>query len=185
MVEMSTYYAVHKGRTPGVYKTWKETQHEVSGFGGAVFKKFNSPEDANVFFKHGMVPVEEKRATLLRKPDQAPIENSASIDIYTDGSFSSASLRSGLGIAWDSPFEDYNVSQRLPDGTTNQEAELRAILVTLRLLNTIVKLQEVVTKGNCDIWTDSDYSCKCLSSYIKAWRENGWRTAKGDPVKHQ
>ena len=46
-----TFYAVRKGRTPGVYNSWGETQAQVGGFPGAEFKKFSTHEDAEKFMK--------------------------------------------------------------------------------------------------------------------------------------
>lgn len=40
------FYAVRKGRVPGIYHTWKECQEQVQGFSGAEFKSFTSKADA-------------------------------------------------------------------------------------------------------------------------------------------
>ena len=34
------FYAVQKGRHPGVYQTWDECRRETNGFPGTVFKSF-------------------------------------------------------------------------------------------------------------------------------------------------
>ena len=46
-------YAVHKGLNPGIYNTWKDTNQQVNGFPGAVFKKVNSRAEAEYFVLHG------------------------------------------------------------------------------------------------------------------------------------
>ena len=33
------FYAVKKGRKPGIYQTWNEAKSQVSGFKGAIFNK--------------------------------------------------------------------------------------------------------------------------------------------------
>ena len=43
---MAKYYAVRKGHTPGVYKTWDECKSQVNGFSGAEYKSFTNPVDA-------------------------------------------------------------------------------------------------------------------------------------------
>ncbi|CAM9014766.1 unnamed protein product [Wickerhamomyces anomalus] len=43
------FYAVQKGKAPGVYKTWDECKAQVIGFSGAIYKKFNSIGDAQHF----------------------------------------------------------------------------------------------------------------------------------------
>ena len=43
------YYAVQNGRSEGVYSSWDDCKQQVSGYGGAVYKKFDSYEAANSF----------------------------------------------------------------------------------------------------------------------------------------
>lgn len=45
------YYAVQKGRVPGVYLTWDECKKQVDGFSGAAFKSFSTMEEARQFVK--------------------------------------------------------------------------------------------------------------------------------------
>ena len=35
------FYAVAKGKTIGIFNTWKECQNSINGFSGAKFKKFS------------------------------------------------------------------------------------------------------------------------------------------------
>lgn len=48
---MKFYYAVQKGRHPGVYVSWSDCQREVTGAAGAVFKKFKTRAEAEAFVK--------------------------------------------------------------------------------------------------------------------------------------
>lgn len=43
------YYAVQHGRNTGVYSSWSEAHAQVSGFPGAVFKKFDNESSAQSF----------------------------------------------------------------------------------------------------------------------------------------
>ena len=43
------FYAVKKGKVPGVYKTWAECKAMVDGFSGAVYKSFPTMEEALAF----------------------------------------------------------------------------------------------------------------------------------------
>lgn len=45
------YYAVKKGRHPGIYTTWKDCQKEVDYFKDAKFKSFDSKEEALAYLK--------------------------------------------------------------------------------------------------------------------------------------
>ena len=40
------YYAVRRGRTPGIYLSWAECQRQVTGFPGADFKSFPTEDEA-------------------------------------------------------------------------------------------------------------------------------------------
>lgn len=48
---MKFYYAVQKGRHPGIYENWSDCQREVTGAAGAVFKKFKTRAEAEAFVK--------------------------------------------------------------------------------------------------------------------------------------
>lgn len=43
------YYAVKKGKTPGIYMSWADCQAQVTGFPGAIFKGFMTLEEAGAF----------------------------------------------------------------------------------------------------------------------------------------
>ncbi|SNX84604.1 related to Ribonuclease H [Melanopsichium pennsylvanicum] len=45
------YYAVQKGRSPGIFNTWAECEAATKGYAGAVFKKFPTQAAAQDFVK--------------------------------------------------------------------------------------------------------------------------------------
>ena len=48
-----TYYAIRKGRTVGILTNWGEASQSVTGYSGAVFKKFSVLKDAEEYMKGG------------------------------------------------------------------------------------------------------------------------------------
>ena len=46
---MAFYYAVQKGKKPGVYSNWNDCKAQVTGFSGAVYKKFSTKTEAEAF----------------------------------------------------------------------------------------------------------------------------------------
>lgn len=60
--------------------------------------------------------------------------------------------------------------------TTNNRMELMAAIEALRSL-----------KESCEIelYTDSEYVRKGISSWMEAWKQNGWKTAGKKAVKNQ
>lgn len=78
------YYAVKKGKKPGIYKTWSECEAQVKGFSGAVYKSFKTMEDAEFFMK------DENRYKQAGEPQKPLIA-------YVDGSYNIKSEKYGFG----------------------------------------------------------------------------------------
>ena len=51
MSKKQKYYVVWKGKNPGIYDSWKDCQAEIHGVEGAVYKSFDSLEEAKLAFK--------------------------------------------------------------------------------------------------------------------------------------
>ena len=57
------YYAVKKGKIPGIYITWKEAEQQVKGFPQPIFKKFTTIEAAQQFMGQSAANILVKQAT--------------------------------------------------------------------------------------------------------------------------
>ena len=44
------WYAVIKGKVPGIYDNWDDTKQQVDGFSGAVFKSFTNKDEADEYY---------------------------------------------------------------------------------------------------------------------------------------
>ncbi|KOS22114.1 Ribonuclease H [Escovopsis weberi] len=101
------------------------------------------------------------------------------LDIYTDGSSlanGKAGSRAGLGVYFGDG-DARNVSERLQgEPQTNQRAELMAMFRALE----IAPLEQTVR-----IFSDSQYSIKCVTEWAAGWKKKGWLTATGEKVKNQ
>ena len=98
---------------------------------------------------------------------------------FTDGSYIREKDKCGYGIHYpNGEFEDVSKPFiKLPK--TNQRAELYAIYKVIKKVN---KSDE---KLNIHIYTDSEYSIKSLTIWIKTWIKNGWINSKNKPVENQ
>ena len=59
------FYAVAKGRKPGIYLTWEDCKKQVDGFSGSKYKRFDTKEEAESFYaqyNHGTLPKEKRYA---------------------------------------------------------------------------------------------------------------------------
>ena len=67
----------------------------------------------------------------------------------------------------------------IDDNPTNNRCELTAIFKSLLIC------QEDLSSGSkIIIYTDSEYSIKCLKEYCKKWSINGWLKADKSPVEN-
>lgn len=48
---MKKYYAVKRGRVPGIYEDWQSAKEQVEGFPGAEYRSFASKEDALAYLQ--------------------------------------------------------------------------------------------------------------------------------------
>jgi ribonuclease HI len=102
--------------------------------------------------------------------------------IFTDGSCMkkpNQPPKCGYGIYFpNKEFKD--VSRKFTHGElTNQRAELHAIYKGIR---TVTKNMEF---DNLYIYTDSEYSIKSLTVWIKNWKKNDWKGSNKKPVANQ
>ncbi|MFQ5626800.1 MAG: ribonuclease HI [Methyloligellaceae bacterium] len=96
------------------------------------------------------------------------------VTIYTDGACSGNPGPGGWGAIL--IYRDHR--KELNGGeaeTTNNRMELTA---AIEALNTLKPSCEV------DLHTDSNYLREGITSWIKKWKTNGWRTASKKPVKN-
>jgi len=152
------FYAVLKGRNPGIYTTWSETEKQTKGFSGAIYKGFKTKNEAEEFIN---------KSTLTVKHDQPKVISDKTI-IYTDGSCIDKIC--GFGIVILTPnHEKYTYYGKVPlsafDNIKKQQyndvAELYAIYAALTLI-----------EGDAILYTDCNYAVVTLTSYINDWIKN-------------
>lgn len=97
------FYAVAKGRTPGIYNTWNECSLQVIGFSGAKYKLFPSLIEAtNYIEQNSNIDTSEIIESLrIQPPIQYNISSEITFDptrtIYVDGGFNKVSKPNAYG----------------------------------------------------------------------------------------
>lgn len=102
------------------------------------------------------------------------------IDVFTDGSLKKTKLgnSSGYGIYFPNR-ELKNVAAPFTIGEiTNNRAELYAIY------QAILRISKNFAFDEINIFTDSEYSQKSLTEWIKIWRTNNWKSKNNKPIKN-
>ena len=91
----SKFYAVQKGKIPGIYYSWDECKKMVDGFPGAVYKSFKTLEEAEAFV--GAEGTSRKRSEKAEKPDTGKQEQNPTVYAFVDGSYNIATKVYGYG----------------------------------------------------------------------------------------
>lgn len=173
------YYAVIRGYTPGIYTDWRKVELQVKGFASAKYKKFNTLGEAEYYYETGRpynsigkvkIKSDGNIMELKKKP------NRETVSVWTDGSAinnGKKSCKAGYGVYFN---KEKTLKGKIKENPSNQRAELMAIWFAL---------QEIPRDKAVIVYTDSDYSIKCISQWSYKWKNNGWKTSDGKDVKHK
>ena len=111
------YYVVWKGRKPGIFTSWAETEKQVKGFAAAQYKSFESLKEAEAAFRSEYVEFKGKPASRgkWREASVKPILPSICVDAACSGAPGILEYR---GVFTESAEEFFHVGP-FPDGTNN------------------------------------------------------------------
>jgi ribonuclease HI len=176
------YYAVKIGRIPGIYTNWTECKQQIHKFSNAKYKSFTTLQQAKEYLGLNINSI-TKTSPLIQankintKPTIVNDETSINLIGYTDGSCIDETGGSGIVLLQNNNVigEWSIMSPEQP--TTNNRAELQAILHLLTLIVSI-KFDQIIIRS------DSKYSINCITKWINTWKQNSWKTANGRPVSN-
>ncbi len=172
------FYAVVKGRKPGVYERWSGSggaEEQVRGFAGAVYRGFATLPEAQYYLRTGGV-VPEQPALFAADPSAgAPVAKTQAeyradlqagkVVIFTDGASTGNPGPGGYGIVMMAG----DGRQELSGGfrcTTNNRMELMGVIMALRALK---QRSQVV------VYSDSRYVVESVEKgWARRWRSRGW-----------
>ena len=148
---MAKYYAVKKGRIPGVYHTWDECKKQVDGYSGAVYKSFSSLHEANDFLI-------EKSKTVFHN----------GLIAYVDGSYNIKTKEYGYGCVL---IEGQKVIEKL-SGKGNKEELASMRNVSGEILGSLAAMKYAIDHRYPQICIYYDYEG------IEKWATGVWKTNK-------
>lgn len=104
------FYAVRKGKIPGIYKTWPECQKNTNGFSGAEFHKFKTLEEAKKYMNDTVSLIQSENHFKNDGTDELRYPLA-----FVDGSYNPKTKVYGYGgvIQWfdlNNKLCDYNIS---------------------------------------------------------------------------
>ncbi len=191
MKKIKKFYAVARGRNPGIYTEWfgeKGAQEQVKGFVGARFKGFASLDEARLWMESpdiAPVPVQESASMehsrpLFPEPAKKNLSRSKTgrpgdIIIYTDGACTNNPGPGGYGTVIINGGRRIELSggYRM---TTNNRMELTAIIEGLASLK---------TPSTVTLYSDSKYVVDAVTKgWAKKWRSRDWFKYDGTLAKN-
>ena len=162
-------YAVKAGRQTGLFTSWPECEAQVRGFMGAKYKGFATAAEAMAWLQGN-----ENNGGVAGK-----VSGEADYLIYTDGSCLINPDGPG-GWAVVMVEQKTGAVRELSGGdpsTTNNRMELTAA---------VQALSAVPVGATVMLCTDSQYMKNGFTkNWLKGWKKNGWKTAKGTSVLNQ
>ncbi|MCG8470906.1 MAG: ribonuclease H family protein [Desulfobacterales bacterium] len=169
------YYAVARGKVPGIYTSWPETQAQVSGFQGAIYKGFASREEAECFMENPVYAV-TKKTVRKEAAEPSPLPEGC-LGIFSDGG---ALGNPGVG-AYGVVITGCAGRKEFKGGfarTTNNRMELMGALVGLKEAK-----KNLGNSTSVRVTTDSSYVVQGVEKgWARNWRRRGWLKADGNPA---
>jgi len=166
LAKKKKYYAVVKGRNPGIYTEWKGqngAQGQIIRFSGAIYKGFETEGEAKEYMKQ---PINEQPE--IQETETEGLKD-GKIIIYTDGACINNPGPGGYGVV----IKNGKKTKELSGGyrmTTNNRMELMACIVGLSALK---KPLSVI------LFSDSKYVVDGITQgWAKRWQSNGWMRTK-------
>lgn len=166
------YYAVKKGKNPGIYRNWDECEREVTGFKGAKYKKFKSKEEALNFLNINQKDLEEiEEDNFLDEIDisKNKIKELGDKEIisYVDGSFSLDTFTYSYGVVLLTKDNKEAFS-----GRENNEGLSEMRNVAGELKGAMMAMTMALGKGMETLYLYYDYKG------IEEWAKGNWKTNK-------
>lgn len=165
----SKYYAVKKGKVPGIYLSWNDCKAMVDGYQGAVYKSFKTIEEAEKFITG------EKIISGLKASGKNTSESGETCSTYAfvDGSFNKATHTYGYGGFLVTDNEKYVL----------QGADNDAEMATMRNVAGEIKGAEAAVKKAIEL------GIKELVIYydymgIEMWATGAWKRNKAGTVAY-
>ena len=155
------YYAVAKGKVPGVYSTWEECKAMVDGFSGAVYKSFKTKGEA-VAFIDGHKGGSSRQSVRTETPYA-----------FVDGSFNIATGVYGFGGFLCAGGERYILQG---NGKEPEMASMRN--VAGEILGSMAAIEKALDLGLTEVAIYYDYMG------IEMWASGAWKRNKTGTIAY-
>jgi len=161
------YYAVARGKTPGIYLTWEDCKVQVEHFPGAMYKGFSTIQEAETFIKETTGETFVDTYEQIELPFATTQTTLDHLVAYVDGSYDHSQLRYAYGCVLVLPEGEVTLN-----GSDNQED-----YVSMRNV-----AGEIMGSEQAVLWA-LDHGYKKVTIYydyegIEKWANGIWKANK-------
>lgn len=166
------FYAVRKGITPGIYRTWDECKAMVHGVAGAEYKSFPTMEEAEAYMERRAKNLMENASQTGTEETTRP-ENGNGTSVrsgafsFVDGSFNIATGVYGYG-----GFIQYGDNREVISGCGNDPEMASMRNVAGEVLGSMAAIEKAIELGLDSLDVYYDYSG------IEMWATGEWKRNK-------
>ncbi|XP_017883755.1 ribonuclease H1-like [Ceratina calcarata] len=202
------FYAVARGRKPGIYNTWDDCKVQVHHFSGPKYKKFHTRVEAEQFIKeHSQGSGSDTTSSNVarsKRYTKRPRPADTKDDISSNMARRSKSSKGSGDFLVDSDgyVNVYTDGACSSNGYRGAKAGIGVWFgddhpmnvsepVVGRATNNRAEIEAVTRAArqakeagieNLQINTDSKFLINCANDWMPKWKSNGWRTAENKPV---
>lgn len=170
------YYAVAKGKVPGIYSTWDECKAMVDGFSGAVYKSFKTKEEAVTFLNEHKGAASKKSSAGAAAKSSEESGRALAKDMpyaFVDGSFNVATGVYGFGGFLCANGERYTLQG---SGSEPEMASMRN--VAGEILGSMAAMEKALELGLFEVAIYYDYMG------IEMWATGAWKRNKTGTIAY-
>lgn len=161
------YYAVAKGRIPGIYFTWEDCKAQIEHFSGAVYKGFPTIIEAEEFIKMAGKSKMAVSNTSEESSEELPQSTDSHLIAYVDGSYENSKKRYAYGCVL--VLSDENITL---NGSGDAEDLVSMRNVAGEILGSCKAIDWAVEHGYQEITIFYDYEG------IEKWANGIWKANK-------
>ena len=199
------FYAVARGKVPGIYTEWQKVKPLIFGFKYAQYKKFDTYDAAEKFMQEkgktstsspstpitvsssnsynfdNSIIKNTKQTNVSNEEDgdeECSIKEDSQLIAFTDGS-AIQNEKASFAVVWPKyPAKNYGQRLSADEPQTNNRGELHGVIYAIQQAN---EIDPTKTKP-LTIYTDSELVIKTATKWLKGWKLNDWKKSDGKKV---
>lgn len=166
------YYAVARGKTPGIYYSWDDCKMQIEHVSNATYKSFPTIEEADAFIKR--YGIDSTNATKSPRHELDAKSTDRHLVAYVDGSFENTQKKYAYGCVFVLPNKEEKIS-----GSGNNIELVGMRNVAGEILGSEAAIKWAIQHGYQSITIYYDYEG------IEKWANGIWKANKTGTKQYQ